>query len=152
MRPNLPLVLALAAPAAIAAPVPSLFGDILATLAGAVTDVTTTVTTAAQASSVLAKAVKKLGTTLQTNANIAGSKLGCNDLSIPQTGGHLGSIKHGISWPFQKKSFVNWRTYKSNGVNLGAWLEIEQNYDVDWWSANVGSFPDEWVSTPRRAL
>lgn len=41
--------------------------------------------------------------------------------------------------------FVDWKTYKANGVNIGAWLEQEQNYDTVWWANNVGDYPDEWT-------
>ncbi|KAF2625615.1 glycoside hydrolase family 5 protein [Macroventuria anomochaeta] len=41
--------------------------------------------------------------------------------------------------------FINWRTYKSNGVNLGSWLEKERTHDPIWW-VNVGgvNVSDEW--------
>ena len=42
--------------------------------------------------------------------------------------------------------FINWRTWKAAGVNLGGWLEKEKNFDGDWW-ASVNSDPsiiDEW--------
>ena len=140
------VLLTAAAPAVLAAPVPSLLGDIFADLQGAISHVTTTVTSHLSPVEELAKAVKKLGTTLKTNAGIHGNKLGCNDFTFPKVDGHHGKNKHDISWPAQKKNFINWRTYKSNGVNLGAWLEQEQNYDYDWWAANIGDdYPDEWT-------
>ncbi len=44
--------------------------------------------------------------------------------------------------------FINWRTYKANGVNLGSWLEKERTHDPIWWSEVGGdSVIDEWVST-----
>lgn len=150
MRFSTPILLAAAAGSSttLAAPVPSLFGDIIAALAGAADKVTETLTTDVDGASGLAAAVKKLGATLQSNAGIHGNKLGCNDLDIPKVHwGGLGKLKHIIKWPGQKKhKYLDWKTYKSNGVNLGAWMEIEQNYDLDWWSENVGSFPDEWAS------
>ncbi|KAF3033727.1 hypothetical protein E8E11_002652 [Didymella keratinophila] len=43
--------------------------------------------------------------------------------------------------------FIDWRTYKSNGVNLGSWFEKERTYDSIWW-VDVGgeSIIDEWAS------
>lgn len=137
------LLFAAISPTVFTSPLPSLFGDIVASLEGAVNTVTTTLTTSDRSTAALAAAVKKLGLTLQTNAGQHGPKLGCNDLNIGQTSGIFGKAKHGISWPFQKRSYVDWKTYKSNGVNLGIWFEQEQNYDVEWWAENVGEYPDE---------
>lgn len=42
--------------------------------------------------------------------------------------------------------FINWKTFKAQGVNLGGWLEKEKNYDVSWWNS-INSDPsiiDEW--------
>lgn len=44
--------------------------------------------------------------------------------------------------------FIDWKTYKSNGVNLGSWLEKEKTHDPIWWSEVGGdSVSDEWAST-----
>jgi hypothetical protein len=45
-------------------------------------------------------------------------------------------------------AFIDWRTYKANGVNLGSWLEKERTHDPIWW-VDVGgeSVIDEWAST-----
>ncbi|GAB1728353.1 hypothetical protein NU195Hw_g1658t1 [Hortaea werneckii] len=138
-------LVALTSPAIHAAPVPSLFGDIAAALQGAVGTVVTTITSEVQALSPLAQAVKKLGATLQTNANIHGSKLGCNDLAIGTIEGVEAAISHAFKWPFPNKKFIDWKTYKANGVNLGIWFEQEQNYDTQWWAENIGDFPDGWT-------
>jgi hypothetical protein len=43
--------------------------------------------------------------------------------------------------------FIDWSTYKSNGVNLGSWLEKERTHDPIWWDMVGGAnSPDEWVS------
>ncbi|KAI7355298.1 glycoside hydrolase family 5 protein [Hortaea werneckii] len=138
-------LVALTPPAIHAAPVPSLFGDIAAALQGAVGTVVTTITSEVQALSPLAQAVKKLGATLQTNANVHGTKLGCNDLTIGTIEGVEAAISHAFKWPFLNKKFIDWKTYKANGVNLGIWFEQEQNYDTQWWAENIGDFPDEWT-------
>jgi hypothetical protein len=61
--------------------------------------------------------------------------------------------------------FIDWKTFKANGANLGGWLEKEQTHDVStfpppaifhcansilqpiWWAsvANLSSTPDEWT-------
>lgn len=44
--------------------------------------------------------------------------------------------------------FIDWRTYKSNGVNLGSWLEKERTHDPIWWVGVGGdNVTDEWAST-----
>ncbi|KAL1597477.1 hypothetical protein SLS59_007508 [Nothophoma quercina] len=35
--------------------------------------------------------------------------------------------------------FIDWRTYKSNGVNLGSWLEKEKTHDPIWWDKVGGA-------------
>jgi len=42
-------------------------------------------------------------------------------------------------------SWIDWTTYKGNGVNLGAWLEQEQGLDEYWWDQYAPSAPDEWT-------
>ena len=143
MRFQSTLVLGLAASTQ-AAPVPGLIGDLFAGLIGDINNVITTVTTQIKSTSALADAVSKLGVTLQTNGNNHGSIFGCNQFSFNEVA-TIKKIIHDIIWAKQGRSFVNWTTYKANGVNLGAWLEQEQNYDVNWWAANIGSsYPDEW--------
>lgn len=44
--------------------------------------------------------------------------------------------------------FIDWRTYKANGVNLGSWLEKERTHDPIWWVAVGGeNVLDEWAGT-----
>ncbi|THX17621.1 glycoside hydrolase [Aureobasidium pullulans] len=42
--------------------------------------------------------------------------------------------------------FINWKTFKANGVNLGSWLEKEKNHDTFWWNSinDDPSIMDEW--------
>ncbi|KAJ4361289.1 hypothetical protein N0V95_001991 [Ascochyta clinopodiicola] len=41
--------------------------------------------------------------------------------------------------------FIDWSTYKSNGVNLGSWLEKERTHDPIWWvSVGGANVSDEW--------
>lgn len=44
---------------------------------------------------------------------------------------------HKLSW----NKFAGWSSYKSNGVNLGAWLEIETNYAP---GVIPSEYQDEW--------
>lgn len=41
-------------------------------------------------------------------------------------------------------AYVNWKIFKSNGVNLGAWLVQEQSLDTGFWYQYGGSATDEW--------
>lgn len=46
--------------------------------------------------------------------------------------------------------FINWKTYNSNGANLGSWLEKERTHDPIWWVSVGGeNATDEWVSHRR---
>ncbi|KAK8074822.1 glycoside hydrolase [Apiospora hydei] len=44
--------------------------------------------------------------------------------------------------------FLDWRTFKGNGANLGAWLAKEKTHDPIWWKSLGGAAaetPDEWT-------
>ncbi|GAB7364615.1 hypothetical protein MBLNU230_g5419t1 [Neophaeotheca triangularis] len=139
MRVSQVLLLAAAAPAALAAPTPGVVSNIVSTVQGLVGKLTNN-TPPGQ----LKKALKALGLTLPNNANKHGNPFSYLDLVVAKKDGAKGNKKHNIPGQAKKKSFVDWKTFKSNGVGLGAWLEQEQNYDVAWWAENVGPFPDEW--------
>lgn len=124
MRFHAALALGLAASTQ-ASPVPSLFGDLLAGLEASVQNVKTTVTSQIKGAQTLADAVAKLGVTLKTDAAKHGSIFSSNQFIFNEIAA-IKKIVHKISWSKQNKDFVNWRTYKGNGVNLGAWLEQEQ--------------------------
>ncbi|KAE8148115.1 glycoside hydrolase superfamily [Aspergillus avenaceus] len=40
--------------------------------------------------------------------------------------------------------YLDWSTYKSNGVNLGGWLCQENTIDTSWWAQNSKGAEDEW--------
>lgn len=40
--------------------------------------------------------------------------------------------------------YIDWKTFKANGVNLGGWLIQEPNIDPIWWNTYSGGAPDEW--------
>ncbi|GAA6032434.1 hypothetical protein JCM8097_008173 [Rhodosporidiobolus ruineniae] len=48
---------------------------------------------------------------------------------------------HAVNWP-RKKTFPGWKNYKANGVNIGAWLEIETNYVP---TAIPSEYSEEWT-------
>ncbi|KAF7915137.1 hypothetical protein BELL_0042g00220 [Botrytis elliptica] len=140
MRVTKGLILA-ATPLVLAAPTPSLFGDILALEAGIAKIITTVVSTV---KSDIEVAVSKLDATLQTNAAKHGSVWNYGSISCPEVALSIQRYLHDISWTKKSTNYVDWTTYKASGVNFGAWLEQEQNYDPDWWNAYAPDAIDEW--------
>ena len=59
--------------------------------------------------------------------------------------GLCATAKVALAAPFAAPSttYVNWRTAKFNGVNLGGWLNQESTIDTDWWAQYSGGAPDE---------
>lgn len=41
-------------------------------------------------------------------------------------------------------TYVDWKTLKSNGANLGAWLVQEKSLDTGFWDQYGGDATDEW--------
>ena len=41
-------------------------------------------------------------------------------------------------------NYVDWRSFKAHGVNLGGWLVQESNIDSAFWAKYGGSADDEW--------
>ena len=41
-------------------------------------------------------------------------------------------------------SYVNWKTFKGTGLNLGGWLAQEAVIDPTWWAQYSGGAVDEW--------
>jgi glucan 1,3-beta-glucosidase len=121
MRPST-LLLAASGSAVLAAPTPSLLGDILSLTNNVITTVTSSITNN------LAQQVAALGCTLQTNANQHGQVLSSVALAIQEVETAARRFTQLCNWSKPGKQYINWSTYKANGVNLGAWLEIEQNY------------------------
>ncbi|KAK6599926.1 putative exo-beta-1,3-glucanase [Botrytis cinerea] len=141
MRVTKGLFLAVA-PLAVAAPTPSLFGDILALEAGIAKVVTTVVSTV---KSDIQVAVSKIGATLQTDASKHGSVWNYGNIPCPEVALSIQRYLHDIAWTKKSTNYVDWTTYKANGINFGAWLEQEQNYDPDWWNAHAPDAIDEWA-------
>ncbi|KAI0470539.1 glycoside hydrolase superfamily [Xylariaceae sp. FL0804] len=55
---------------------------------------------------------------------------------------------HNILWPSgtSGEDFLDWRTFKANGANLGGWLAKEQTHDPIWWASlgPAANTTDEW--------
>ena len=43
-----------------------------------------------------------------------------------------------------KRAYVDWKTFKATGVNLGGWLVQESTIDTAFWTQYSGGAPDEW--------
>ncbi|CAF3474606.1 unnamed protein product [Fusarium graminearum] len=41
-------------------------------------------------------------------------------------------------------NYLNWKTFKANGVNIGGWLHQEAVIDPRWWNQYAPGTPDEW--------
>jgi glucan 1,3-beta-glucosidase len=121
MRPST-LLLAASGSAVLAAPTPSLLGDILSLTNNVITTVTSSITNN------LAQQVAALGCTLQTNANQHGQVVSSVAFAIQEIEVAAKRFTQFCNWSKPGKQYIQWSTYKANGVNLGAWLEIEQNY------------------------
>lgn len=42
-------------------------------------------------------------------------------------------------------AYLDWRSFKAHGVNLGGWLEQEPNIDTSFWAHYGHNCPDEWT-------
>ncbi|KAK5714927.1 hypothetical protein LTR15_010343 [Elasticomyces elasticus] len=54
-----------------------------------------------------------------------------------------------LALPAASTSYINWKTYRATGVNLGGWLVQESTIDTAWWTVNCGTAPDEWTCCAR---
>lgn len=53
------------------------------------------------------------------------------------------TYSHSNNWT-HTSDWIDWNTYKANGVNFGNWLELEEDYDQTWWAEYGGNSTDEW--------
>lgn len=102
-----------------------------------------------------------VGVGLQTNANIHGQALGFGGVGCPfslgsQAGvsvnaGLNGGLSHNIGWSagVNGGAFVNWKTFKANGVTLSGWLVQDKSLDLDWWNKYGSDCNDEWSLTAK---
>ncbi|KAK3059764.1 hypothetical protein LTS18_010104, partial [Coniosporium uncinatum] len=99
----------------------------------------------------LSQVLSSIGITLQNVADQAGAALPYqNFCPLPvDTSVKAGKnrFKPAIKWPkgVDGGNFVDWRTFKANGVNLGGWLEKEKTHDPIWWDQYAPDAPDEWT-------
>jgi glucan 1,3-beta-glucosidase len=134
MRITGSLVATVLAGSAVAAPTPSLISSIL----GLVTND-------------LNSLLSSLGITLQTNGGAHGSALEYQNqcpFTFPAVSISSARFSHDITWAkgVSGSEFIDWKTFKANGANLGGWLEKEQTHDPIWWeSVGGGGAPDEWT-------
>ncbi|GLA48006.1 hypothetical protein AnigIFM63604_003036 [Aspergillus niger] len=59
----------------------------------------------------------------------------------------LGCAQSALAAPLASppnSSYIDWRTFKGNGVNLGGWLEQESTIDSLFWDKYSGGASDEW--------
>jgi glucan 1,3-beta-glucosidase len=89
-----------------------------------------------------------LGIRFQTNGNQHGATISYYNqcpFTIDPVPVFNKTDSHDLTLP-KPSGFVNWKTFKANGANLGGWLEKEQTHDPIWWSSVGGdSAPDEWI-------
>jgi hypothetical protein len=51
-------------------------------------------------------------------------------------------VQHALAAP--SPSYLDWRAFKANGVNLGGWLHQEAVMDPEFWGQHGGGALDEW--------
>ena len=99
----------------------------------------------------LTQLLSSLGITIQTNGTAHGATVAYNkqnpftiDLSTILSNARN---SHAITWPagVSGSNYINWKTFKANGANLGGWLEKEQTHDPIWWNSYAPNAPDEWT-------
>jgi hypothetical protein len=112
------VILSLLVPQTLTTPTSNPFSTLVATIT---LDVTTT----------LNSLLSSIGVSLQNNAAAHGSTWNWRDLNFPAVLWYSKRFSHSLNWP-KKVNFVDWTTYKANGVNFGAWLEQEHEYDPIW--------------------
>ena len=88
--------------------------------------------------------LSNIGVSLQNNAAAHGSTWNWRDFNFPAVPWSSKQFFHSLNWP-KKVNFVDWTAYKANGVNLGAWLEQEHDYDPIWWDTYAPNAADEWT-------
>jgi glucan 1,3-beta-glucosidase len=93
--------------------------------------------------------LNSLNIKLQTNGTAHGATLNYHNqcpFTFPVVTPKSQRYSHDLSFPRPGNNFVDWKTFKANGANLGGWLEKEQTHDPIWWSEVGGDgAPDEWT-------
>lgn len=92
-------------------------------------------------SSLIDSTVSSLVSDLKHFTNAASHGKICNFHNFPITIPTLPPFKsHQIDCPpspSKSGNFLDWSTFKANGVNLGGWLVIEWSNDQAWWNSHV---------------
>ncbi|PSK35074.1 hypothetical protein B9Z65_1657 [Elsinoe australis] len=93
--------------------------------------------------------LSKLGITVSTNAASHGPTKNYQNQCPFTITAAVDSGKrflHDITWPkgYNSAKWIDWKTYKANGVNLGGWLEKELTHDPIWWAQYSNDTIDEW--------
>ncbi|KAF1357929.1 glycoside hydrolase [Lizonia empirigonia] len=131
MKLSATLAATLLASGVVAAPTPGLISSIL----GLITND-------------LNQLLNSLGIKIHTNANQHGVTVNYHS-QCPFTINPVPVVNktnsHDLTFP-KAPGFMDWKTFKANGANLGGWLEKEQTHDPIWWSSVGGDgAPDEWT-------
>ncbi|KAM0342940.1 hypothetical protein ACHAPU_009058 [Fusarium lateritium] len=50
----------------------------------------------------------------------------------------------GLTNAAPSSNYLDWRTFKANGVNLGGWLHQNAVIDPKWWNQYALDTLDEW--------
>ena len=147
MRPHVAITTALLASSAAAAPTPNpgFLGDILNAVNQVVGTVISDTTTN------LNNLLKQVGVVLHKDAgnkhgNIVQYHDQCPFDIIKEVASDI-RYSHNINWPkgVNGGNYVNWKTYKANGANLGGWLAKEKTHDPEWFNSLDPTAPDEWT-------
>jgi glucan 1,3-beta-glucosidase len=99
----------------------------------------------------LNKLLSSLGIKLRTDGGKHGATVPYHQqcpFTIPAVNVSPDRFSHDLTWGngVNGANFVDWKTFKANGANLGGWLEKEQTHDPVWWSQVGGDgAPDEWT-------
>ncbi|KAF1835374.1 glycoside hydrolase [Decorospora gaudefroyi] len=134
MRASATLTAALMAGAVTAAPTPGLIGDLF----GLITND-------------ISKLLSSIGIKLRNDFYKHGAIIPFHDkcpFDISPVELSPKRYTHDITWGagVNGGNFIDWKTFKANGANLGGWLEKEKTHDPIWWSEVGGdAAPDEWT-------
>jgi hypothetical protein len=134
MRVLLALTAALLASGSSAAPAPGFLSSIL----GALTNDLNTL-------------LSSLNIKIRTDGSNHGPTLNYHSqcpFTFPAVNPSKDRYSHDITWGkgVNGGKFIDWKTFKANGANLGGWLEKERTHDPIWWESVGGvDAADEWT-------
>jgi glucan 1,3-beta-glucosidase len=134
MHASFALTAAILASGTAAAPTPGLISGLLSGVSGILGTLTGDLNTL----------LSSLGIKLHTDGNAHGPTLnyqGQCPFTFPVVTPSADRFSHDITWAkgVNGGQFLDWKTYKSNGANLGGWLEKEKTHDPIWWDSVGGA-------------